>query len=50
MILFYRLFVKLSPDLKMSINGSYRRKCEDSGDIDVLITGPAEKINNYANS
>lgn len=30
----------ISPELKMSINGSYRRNLPDSGDIDVLITGP----------
>tara|TARA_B100001093_G_scaffold517659_1_gene599918 strand:+ start:674 stop:1792 length:1119 start_codon:yes stop_codon:yes gene_type:complete len=35
----------ISPDLQMSINGSYRRKCQDSGDIDVLVTGPKGKNN-----
>lgn len=28
----------ISPNLKMSINGSYRRGAETSGDIDILIT------------
>ncbi len=35
----------ISPELQMSINGSYRRKCKDSGDIDVLVTGPKGKNN-----
>uniref|UniRef100_A0A6C0JI14 DNA-directed DNA polymerase X domain-containing protein n=1 Tax=viral metagenome TaxID=1070528 RepID=A0A6C0JI14_9ZZZZ len=33
----------VSDSLQMSINGSYRRKCPDSGDIDVLVTGPKGK-------
>lgn len=33
----------ISPSMKMSINGSYRRNTATSGDIDVLITGPKGK-------
>ena len=34
---------EVSPDLVMSINGSYRRGLSNSGDIDLLITGPKNK-------
>jgi DNA polymerase beta len=30
---------EISPDMKFSINGSFRRNTESSGDIDVLISG-----------
>lgn len=35
---------KYSKDLKLSINGSYRRQCKDSGDIDVLMTEQSDII------
>lgn len=35
---------KYSKNLKLSINGSYRRQCKDSGDIDVLITEQSDTI------
>ena len=39
----------ISPDMKFSINGSYRRKHSTSGDIDVLISGPKGKNKLYRN-
>ena len=35
--------IKISPDMKFSINGSFRRETSSSGDIDVLISGPKGK-------
>lgn len=37
----------ISPNMKLSINGSYRRKVPTSGDIDVLVTGPKGKNKEY---
>jgi DNA polymerase beta len=37
---FREICSKISPDMKFSINGSYRRNHSSSGDIDVLISGP----------
>ena len=34
---------KISPEMKFSINGSFRRENSSSGDIDVLISGPKGK-------
>lgn len=38
--LFMEMCSIISPDMVLSINGSYRRKHDTSGDIDVLISGP----------
>jgi DNA polymerase beta len=38
---------KIAKDMKFSINGSYRRKLKTSGDIDVLISGPKDKVKDY---
>ena len=34
-------------DIQLSINGSYRRGAKDSGDIDVLITHPQNKMETF---
>ncbi len=39
----------ISADMKFSINGSFRRKTESSGDIDVLISGPKDKNKEFRN-
>ena len=38
---------EIAPDMLFSINGSFRRKHESSGDLDVLISGPPGKNKNY---
>ena len=45
---YYQFLLKIckdvSPNIVMSINGSYRRGAKDSGDIDVLITTNSDSI------
>jgi len=41
------LAMKISPDIKLSINGSYRRGLATSGDIDVLVTSPKGTTEKY---
>tara|TARA_B100001093_G_scaffold438213_1_gene437481 strand:+ start:224 stop:1255 length:1032 start_codon:yes stop_codon:yes gene_type:complete len=41
---------KISKEMKFSINGSYRRKLKTSGDIDVLISGPEDKVKDFRQS
>ena len=38
---------EIAPDMLFSINGSFRRKHDSSGDLDVLISGPPGKNKNY---
>ena len=46
---FLKICKSISPDMKFSINGSYRRKHTTSGDIDVLISGPKGKNKIFRN-
>ena len=38
---------EVSPNIKMSINGSYRRGLESSGDIDIMITANSDSPGEY---
>ena len=46
----YQAAITLTPsigDLTISINGSYRRRAKDSGDIDILVTHPQNNMSTF---
>ncbi len=45
-----KICAEISPDMKFSINGSFRRETSSSGDIDVLISGPKGKNQELRNT
>jgi len=46
----YQSAIKLTPsimDVRISINGSYRRGANESGDIDILLTHPSNNMSSF---